>query len=148
MLSWATKYKVNFANTNRLKNSSVITMQKLLNEEQWIVHIIHCHGELWLSIDIRLNSPIAEIYLILSNTDFFFIPVMSFYEESFCPLTFIRVNKDMFSLILVVFISNLSGGVIKKPVLTWKRYQRGLKRYKYWFGHSVSSPTTFHGYHS
>ena len=28
------KYKVNFANTNRLKNSSVITMQKLLNEEQ------------------------------------------------------------------------------------------------------------------
>ena len=60
------KYKVNFANTNRLKNSSVITMQKLLNEEQWIVHIIHCHGELWLSIDIRLNRPIAEVYLILS----------------------------------------------------------------------------------
>ena len=60
------KYKVYFANTNRLKNSSVMTMQKLLKEEQWIVHIVHCHGELWLSIDIRLNSPIAEIYLILS----------------------------------------------------------------------------------
>ena len=27
-------YKVNFANTNRLKNGSIIAMQKLLNEEQ------------------------------------------------------------------------------------------------------------------
>ena len=26
-------YKVNFANTERLKNASVITMQKLLNQE-------------------------------------------------------------------------------------------------------------------
>ena len=30
------KYKVDFAHTNRLKNSSVIAMQRLLNEEQWI----------------------------------------------------------------------------------------------------------------
>ena len=28
------KYKVDFANTNRLKNSRVLTMQILLNEEQ------------------------------------------------------------------------------------------------------------------
>ena len=28
------KYKIDFANTNRLKNSSVIAMQRLLNEEQ------------------------------------------------------------------------------------------------------------------
>ena len=28
------KYKVNFANTGRLKNSSIISMQRLLNEEQ------------------------------------------------------------------------------------------------------------------
>ena len=27
------KYEVNFANTDRLKNASIITMQKLLNED-------------------------------------------------------------------------------------------------------------------
>ena len=29
------KYKVQFANTDRLKNSSIITMQKMLNEKKW-----------------------------------------------------------------------------------------------------------------
>ena len=28
------KYKVQFANTDRLKNSSIITMQKMLNEKK------------------------------------------------------------------------------------------------------------------
>ena len=34
-------YKVNFANTNRLKNGSVISIQKLLNEEQWTTLVMH-----------------------------------------------------------------------------------------------------------
>ena len=28
------KYKVNFANTDRMKNSSIIAMQNMLNEEE------------------------------------------------------------------------------------------------------------------
>ena len=55
------KLKVNFANTDRLKNSSIISMQNMLNEDSiykwdkltWNL----CIGELWLSVSYRLYNP-------------------------------------------------------------------------------------------
>ena len=71
------KYKVNFANTDRLKNASIITMQKLLNEDNvknatWLPFNTDwralCICELWLSIFHRLHSLYRwnKSYLILS----------------------------------------------------------------------------------
>ena len=40
------KYAVNFANTDRLKNGSIITMQKMLNEDEEKMQPVHDHCSL------------------------------------------------------------------------------------------------------
>ena len=40
------KYAVNFANTDRLKNGSIITMQKMLNEDEGKKQPVHDHCSL------------------------------------------------------------------------------------------------------